>query len=172
MSKQPLADLLAGRTRGSAGWKTGQNNNKSKMQFCRADRPAETVDFILAYRPHSDLLAKISNVSARPVQSTAGLLDRRVNRPASKTARTYVSELHCSAGFLLCWPYFWHSRRLCRVLSVGSNVLMLVTILVSQVQRLNVYPLAGMKERRRKERLVVMGFISRGQKVESIRSLE
>ncbi len=58
------------------------------MQFCRADRPAEIVDFVLAFRPHSDLLAKISTVSARPVYSTAGLLTWRVNRPASKPVRT------------------------------------------------------------------------------------
>ena len=53
------------------------------MQFCRADRPAESVDFVLAFRPHSDLLAKMSTISARPIYSTAGLLDWRVNRPAA-----------------------------------------------------------------------------------------
>ena len=58
---------------------------KTEMQFGRVDRPAETVDFVLAFWPHSDLLAKMPTVSARPVYySTAGLLDRRVNRPASK----------------------------------------------------------------------------------------
>ena len=36
-------------------------------------------DFDLAFRPHSDSLA-MSTVPARPVYSTAGLLDRRENR--------------------------------------------------------------------------------------------
>ncbi len=48
------------------------------MQLWRADRPAKIEDFVLAFRPHSDLLPKISTVSARPTYSTAGLLDRRV----------------------------------------------------------------------------------------------
>ena len=59
------------------------------MQFCRAGRPAESADFVLAFRPHSDLLAKMSTVSVRLIYSTAGLLDYRVNRPASKPVRTY-----------------------------------------------------------------------------------
>ena len=35
---------------------------------------------MLAFRPHSGLLAKASTVSARPVCGSAGLLARRVNR--------------------------------------------------------------------------------------------
>ncbi len=36
-------------------------------QFRLTNRPAESLEFILAFRPHSDLLAGASTVSARPV---------------------------------------------------------------------------------------------------------
>ncbi len=62
------------------------------MQFGRVDRPAETVDFVLAFWPHSDLLAKMPTVSARPVYySTAGLLDRRVIKKV-KSSQQSVSN--------------------------------------------------------------------------------
>ncbi len=38
------------------------------------NRPAESLVFILTFRPHSSLLAWASTVSARPVYATAGLL--------------------------------------------------------------------------------------------------
>ena len=48
------------------------------MMFCvdlwRANRPAESLAFMLAFRPHSDLPAKKSTVSARPVCAPADLL--------------------------------------------------------------------------------------------------
>ena len=57
----------------------------------RAIRPAESQVFMLAFRPHSDLLANGPTVSARPVCAPAGLLAGRVNRPTRKPVRTYVS---------------------------------------------------------------------------------
>ena len=60
------------------------------MQFCQVDRPAETVDFVIAFRPHSDLLAKMYTVSAKPVYSTD-----RFARVASKPVRTY--SMICAA---------------------------------------------------------------------------
>ena len=74
--------------------------------------PAGTVDFILAFRPHSDLLARMSTVSAgrnsrlcssisasfrftrQNVYSIgqAGLLDGRFARPASKPAGEQTSQ--------------------------------------------------------------------------------
>lgn len=46
-------------------------HNERGMQFCRADRLAETVDFVLALvlRPHSSLL---DDRFARPVSNPAG----------------------------------------------------------------------------------------------------
>ena len=82
-------------------WLRTLQSDQTVMQFCRADRPAESVDFVLAFRPHSDLLAKMATVSARPIYSTAGLLDWRVNRPASKPVRTYTSSVNRSMTRIL-----------------------------------------------------------------------
>lgn len=60
------------------------------MQFCLVNRSAELIDFILAFRPYSHLLAKISIVLARPIYLIAGLLNWRVNRLESKLVRTYT----------------------------------------------------------------------------------
>lgn len=48
---------------------------QTKMQYCQADRPAQSTDHVLLFRPHPDLFAKKSTVLARPIYSTAGLLD-------------------------------------------------------------------------------------------------
>lgn len=42
------------------------------MPLFRADQTADSVDFVLVFRPHSDLLAQMSTLSARPIHSTAG----------------------------------------------------------------------------------------------------
>ena len=46
---------------------------KTEMQLFRADWPAKSVDFVLAFRPHSDLLAKMPTLSARPVYLTQNI---------------------------------------------------------------------------------------------------
>ena len=52
-------------------WKTLQTA-QAKMQFCQADRLADSIDFVLAFWPHPDLLAKMSTISAgllKPVRT-------------------------------------------------------------------------------------------------------
>ena len=76
-----------GRSAGSVGEQIGKRPICS--QFRLTNWPADSLEFMLAFRPHSDLLAGASTVSARPVCASAGLLAWRVNRPASKPVRTY-----------------------------------------------------------------------------------
>ena len=82
-----------GRSGGSVSERIG------KRLFCSqprlTNRPAESLEFILAFQPHSDLLAGASNTSARPVCTSAGLLTRQVNQPASKPVRTYSLHRAC-----------------------------------------------------------------------------
>ncbi len=66
-------------------------NGVRRQNSWRANCPAGSFDFILAFRPHSGSLDITSTVSARPVYSTARLLDWRVNRPASKSVGTHFS---------------------------------------------------------------------------------
>lgn len=63
------------------------NNSKADMEFCQADQPAGTVDFVPAIRLHSDLLAKMSTVLAKLVYSTVNLLDR-ASKPANLVNRS------------------------------------------------------------------------------------
>lgn len=49
----------------------------------RADQPAESLDSIPAFQPHSSFLAREFTVSARPVYSTAGLVEKS-SEPAIK----------------------------------------------------------------------------------------
>ena len=77
-----------GRSAGNVGEQIGKRPIYS--QFRLTNRPAESLEFILAFRPHSDLLAGASTVSARPVCASAGLLAWRVNRPARKPVRTHI----------------------------------------------------------------------------------
>ena len=60
---------------------------QTEMKFCRADRPVDSVDFVLAFRPHSDLLAK--NVYCI---GQAGLLNVRFARLASKPAGEHTGQ--------------------------------------------------------------------------------
>ena len=87
-----------GRSAGSVGEQIGKRPICS--QFRLKNRPADSLQFMLAFRPHSDLLAGASTVSARPVCASAGLLARRVNRPASKLVRTYTMSSNNSHSFM------------------------------------------------------------------------
>ena len=78
-----------GQSAGSVGEQIGKRPICS--QFRLTNWPANSLEFMLAFRPHFDLLAGASTVSARPVCESAGLLAWRVNRPASKPVRTYIS---------------------------------------------------------------------------------
>lgn len=53
------------------------------MQFCRADQPAEKIDFVLIFRYHSNLLPKMFTVSTRPVLRN-GLFLRLASEPAGE----------------------------------------------------------------------------------------
>ena len=77
-----------GRSAGSVGEQIRKRPICS--QFRLTNWPADSLEFMLAFRPHSDLLAGASTVSARPVCASAGLLAWRVNRPASKPVRTWL----------------------------------------------------------------------------------
>ena len=74
-----------GKERCFCGQRTLQSAQK-EMQFRRADRPADSVDCVLVFRPHSDLLAKMSVYCT----GQADFLDGRFARLASKPARTPV----------------------------------------------------------------------------------
>ena len=92
-----------GRSAGSVGEQIGKRPICS--QFRLKNRPADSLQFMLAFRPHSDLLAGASTVSARPVCASAGLLARRVNRPASKPVRTDALQRIPKSELDFCLAY-------------------------------------------------------------------
>ncbi len=84
--------IRMGRSAGSVGKQIGKRPICSQLHL--TNWPADSLEFMLAFWPHSDLLAGASTVSARPVCASAGLLAWRMNRPASKPVRTYITCLH------------------------------------------------------------------------------
>ncbi len=60
------------------------------LPFCLKNWPVKSLKFILAFRPHSNWIARASNILARQVCAWTDLLVWKINWLVSRLVRTYI----------------------------------------------------------------------------------